>query len=36
MSLDMGFICVNKKKFFWEIDELELIEQLDKGDPDEK
>lgn len=36
MSYDMGMICMVKKKFFWQIDELELLEQLDKGDPFEE
>lgn len=32
MSYLMGMICVEKKKFFWEVDELELLEELDKGE----
>jgi len=34
MSNDMGWICIRHKKFFWQMDELDLIEQLGKGDPD--
>lgn len=36
MSYDVGMICMTKKKYIWEIDELELLEQLDKGDPFEQ
>ncbi len=32
MSNAMGWICIDKKKFFWQIDEEELLDELDKGE----
>lgn len=31
MSWEMGMACVRKDKFFWEVDEIELLEDMEKG-----